>query len=353
MVLLVRFESLYISFAFRFVRFFQIHVFYRFQKTVLLDFSEKRAPTKVKYLLTEFHSRKPEKIHFLYSCWRNKISKNTDVFLRARADYLSIRLKCACDRKTIRKHFKVVRLAKNLILQHQQKLSDFKLKWRLSLDLFFSFLFSQLFDSILLTLPRQTGGGGKSSAEVIAELSADILSKFPPPFDMEMVMNKYPVVYEESMNTVLRQELIRFNRLTEVVRSTLYNLQKAIKVMFYLLKALTECKGNIRLECSKCSCQSDFLDCQQHPSLRASRSHSRQILLKKRKPSVRAVLEESRFQVLTERNERSMGQIPLIQNTIWRKILSRESRASLLNEGFTVKLFDIKKQAIETSPCRF
>ena len=99
-----------------------------------------------------------------------------------------------------------------------------------------------MFDSILLTLPRQTGGGGKSSAEVIDELSADILSKFPPPFDMEMVMNKYPVVYEESMNTVLRQELIRFNRLTEVVRSTLYNLQKAIKVMVSLLKCLQNIK---------------------------------------------------------------------------------------------------------------
>ena len=99
-----------------------------------------------------------------------------------------------------------------------------------------------MFDSILLTLPRQTGGGGKSSAEVIDELSADILSKFPPPFDMEMVMNKYPVVYEESMNTVLRQELIRFNRLTEVVRSTLFNLQKAIKVMLFLLKCLQNIK---------------------------------------------------------------------------------------------------------------
>ena len=103
-------------------------------------------------------------------------------------------------------------------------------------------LFSQLFDSILLTLPRQTGGGGKSSAEVIDELSADILSKFPPLFDMEMVMNKYPVVYEESMNTVLRQELIRFNRLTEVVRSTLFNLQKAIKVMLFLLTCLQNIK---------------------------------------------------------------------------------------------------------------
>lgn len=39
----------------------------------------------------------------------------------------------------------------------------------------------------------------------------------------------YPVLYEESMNTVLRQELIRFNRLTQVVRSSLVNIGKAIK----------------------------------------------------------------------------------------------------------------------------
>lgn len=43
------------------------------------------------------------------------------------------------------------------------------------------------------------------------------------------IMKKYPVNYSESMNTVLRQELIRFNKLISVVRSTLRNLQKAIK----------------------------------------------------------------------------------------------------------------------------
>ena len=67
---------------------------------------------------------------------------------------------------------------------------------------------TQLFDGILSTLPRQTSGGGKSAQEVIDELAADILSKLPLNFDIEKVMKLYPVLYEESMNTVLRQELI-------------------------------------------------------------------------------------------------------------------------------------------------
>ncbi|KAK1794827.1 hypothetical protein P4O66_009897, partial [Electrophorus voltai] len=88
---------------------------------------------------------------------------------------------------------------------------------------------NQLLDGILLTLPRQTGGGAKSPQEVVDELAEDILSKLPCDFDIEMVMVKYPVMYEESMNTVLRQELIRFNRLTQVVRRSLISVRRALK----------------------------------------------------------------------------------------------------------------------------
>ncbi|XP_068702145.1 dynein axonemal heavy chain 3-like [Montipora foliosa] len=103
----------------------------------------------------------------------------------------------------------------------------------------------QLFDGILLTLPRQTSGGGKSSQEVIEDLASDILSKIPFPFDTEVVQKKYPVLYEESMNTVLLQELIRFNRLTSVVRSSLQNIQKAIKGLVVMSSELEDVFGSM------------------------------------------------------------------------------------------------------------
>lgn len=45
-----------------------------------------------------------------------------------------------------------------------------------------------LFNSILLTLPRQSGSsGGKSSADTVQDLATDVLSKIPPDYDIEMV----------------------------------------------------------------------------------------------------------------------------------------------------------------------
>jgi hypothetical protein len=35
------------------------------------------------------------------------------------------------------------------------------------------------------------------------EISIDIAGKTPPPFDLEMVIERYPTEYTESMNTVL------------------------------------------------------------------------------------------------------------------------------------------------------
>ncbi|XP_008571629.1 PREDICTED: dynein heavy chain 3, axonemal [Galeopterus variegatus] len=99
---------------------------------------------------------------------------------------------------------------------------------------------NQLFQGVMLTLPRQSGGSGKSPQEVVEELAQDLLSKLPKDFDLEVVMELYPVVYEESMNTVLRQEIIRFNRLTEVVRRSLIDLGRAIKGQVLMSSELEE-----------------------------------------------------------------------------------------------------------------
>ena len=42
------------------------------------------------------------------------------------------------------------------------------------------------------------------------EVTKKILSEVPKPVKLDEVMAKYPVLYEESMNTVLVQEVIRW-----------------------------------------------------------------------------------------------------------------------------------------------
>ena len=86
----------------------------------------------------------------------------------------------------------------------------------------------ELFNAILLTQAR-SGGGGGGGDDLLASIAEDIASKIPDDFDLEAVKAMYPVEYLQSMNTVLAQELIRFNRLIVIIRNSLANLKKAIK----------------------------------------------------------------------------------------------------------------------------
>jgi dynein heavy chain len=65
----------------------------------------------------------------------------------------------------------------------------------------------------------------------VIKIAESIVSDLPPAYDIEICKKKYPTDYNDSMNTVLTQELIRFNILNNTIRSSLKDIQLAIKGM--------------------------------------------------------------------------------------------------------------------------
>lgn len=61
--------------------------------------------------------------------------------------------------------------------------------------------------------PRASAGKGKTREEIIGDMAKFLQEKTPEVFDLEKVGRKYPTSYDESMNTVLYQECVRYNGL--------------------------------------------------------------------------------------------------------------------------------------------
>lgn len=101
----------------------------------------------------------------------------------------------------------------------------------------------EVFDIILSLQPRVSAGAGKSREEIIADAAKSIEAKLPRVFDLDQVQAAYPVSYSESMNTVLAQEAERFNKLINIMASTLQLVQKGLKGLV-VMSAELEAMGN-------------------------------------------------------------------------------------------------------------
>eukprot|EP00971_Amphidinium_carterae_P013863 273087-Amphidinium_carterae.1 len=82
---------------------------------------------------------------------------------------------------------------------------------------------------LLLTVGTASSSSGSTPEEVVAEIAKDVLARVAGPWNIAKVQEKYPTMYEESMNTVLVQDLTRFNGLLKEIHASLKDIQKAVK----------------------------------------------------------------------------------------------------------------------------
>ena len=83
---------------------------------------------------------------------------------------------------------------------------------------------------IMLSLqPKVSTGGGKSKEDIVGETAVALAERNFTQFDMDELGVKYPLLYTESMNTVLVQEAMRYNNLIKIYNSSLGELRKALK----------------------------------------------------------------------------------------------------------------------------
>ena len=86
-----------------------------------------------------------------------------------------------------------------------------------------------ILETILNSQPRSSAGSKEQERDkLVLDQAISIESKTPPAFDIEVIGKKYPTLYEESMNTVLLQELVRYNGLLVEMKSSLHEIQLAL-----------------------------------------------------------------------------------------------------------------------------
>ncbi|KAL2745195.1 dynein axonemal heavy chain 1-like [Vespula maculifrons] len=100
-------------------------------------------------------------------------------------------------------------------------------------------------ETLLNLQPREISSVTVSDEDIAARQAREMLTMLPESFDLIAIQKKYPVLYQESFNTVLLQEAKRYNGLLTVIRSSLNDLLKALKGSVVMSEILETMNKNI------------------------------------------------------------------------------------------------------------
>ena len=76
--------------------------------------------------------------------------------------------------------------------------------------------------------PPAAAAAKKPADAILSEMIADLVQQLPESFDLDLAADKFPISYLQPLNTVLVQEMGRYNKLVDVIRTNLGSLQKAV-----------------------------------------------------------------------------------------------------------------------------
>merc|ERR1719409_840225 len=82
------------------------------------------------------------------------------------------------------------------------------------------------------------GSGGSSQEDTMDATAQSIQERLPTPFPLDICEEKFPTMYEESMNTVVKQECLRYNKLLWEMAANLKDFRKAIKGLIVMTSDL-------------------------------------------------------------------------------------------------------------------
>jgi len=98
----------------------------------------------------------------------------------------------------------------------------------------------ELVDAVVKSSGNVSSGNSSKSDERLTHMATDILKRIPLPFNIPEVQLRFPMNYNQSNNTVLIQEMIRFNRLIDTITASLNNLLKALKGLIVMSSDLEQ-----------------------------------------------------------------------------------------------------------------